>query len=266
MTPTVVAAVQMVSTPRVDDNLVRMADWVAQAASRGAELVLLPEYFCLMGAEQDKVRHREPFGVSVQSPIQKALSEVAARHGVWLVGGTVPLVADTPDRVRNTVLVFDPQGNVSARYDKIHLFAFQKGQESYDEAKTIEPGNQPVVCETVAGPCRKPLDRAWMVSAEKYTGPGGQEFFSNPGGVWMVHHGFLPGQAGRPDAQRRLYLDLLKYSEGDPVPRRVGAQYTEWSLFKTAFWLLVVLGAGVGGFVWFRRRRRRASGRPGGPA
>jgi nitrilase len=104
-----------------------------------------------MGAEQDKVRHREPFGVSVQSPIQKALSEVAARHGVWLVGGTVPLVADTPDRVRNTVLVFDPQGNVSARYDKIHLFAFQKGQESYDEAKTIEPGNQPVVCETVAG-------------------------------------------------------------------------------------------------------------------
>jgi predicted amidohydrolase len=151
MTPTVVAAVQMVSTPRVDDNLVRMADWVAQAASRGAELVLLPEYFCLMGAEQDKVRHREPFGVSAQSPIQKALSEVAARHGIWLVGGTVPLVADTPDRVRNTVLVFDPQGNVSARYDKIHLFAFQKGQESYDEAKTIEPGNQPVVCETVAG-------------------------------------------------------------------------------------------------------------------
>lgn len=122
------------------------------------------------------------------------------------------------------------------------------------------------LCETVTGPCRKPLDRAWMVSAEKYTGPGGQEFFSNPGGVWMVHHGFLPGQAGRPDAQRRLYLDLLKYSEGDPVPRRVGAQYTEWSLFKTAFWLLVVLGAGVGGFVWFRRRRRRASGRPGGPA
>lgn len=151
MTPTLVAAVQMVSTPRVDDNLSRMANWVAEAASRGAQLVLLPEYFCLMGAEQDKVRYREPFGVGPQSPIQQALSAVAARHQIWLVGGTVPLVADTPDRVRNTVLVFNPQGEIAARYDKIHLFAFQKGQESYDEAKTIAPGDEPIACETVAG-------------------------------------------------------------------------------------------------------------------
>lgn len=151
MTSTTVAAIQMVSTPRVEENLERMAHWVAEAASQGATLVLLPEYFCLMGAEQDKVRYREPFGLTERSPIQRALSEVAARHGLWLVGGTVPLVADAPDRVRNTVLVFGPQGDVRARYDKIHLFAFQKGSESYDEAKTIEPGSQPVVCETPAG-------------------------------------------------------------------------------------------------------------------
>lgn len=151
MTSTTVAAIQMVSTPRVEENLERMAYWVAEAAAKGAELVLLPEYFCLMGAEQDKVRHREPFGLTERSPIQRALSAVAARHGLWLVGGTVPLVADAPDRVRNTVLVFDPQGEIRARYDKIHLFAFQKGSESYDEAKTIEPGLQPVVCETPAG-------------------------------------------------------------------------------------------------------------------
>lgn len=151
MTSTLVAAVQMVSTPRVDDNLARMADWVAQAASQGAELVLLPEYFCLMGDEQDKVRHREPLGVGPSSPIQQALSEVAARHQIWLVGGTVPLVAETPDRVRNTVLVFNPQGEVAARYDKIHLFAFQKGSESYDESVTIEPGSEPVACQTIAG-------------------------------------------------------------------------------------------------------------------
>ncbi|MEN9772401.1 MAG: hypothetical protein RJA58_1044 [Pseudomonadota bacterium] len=151
MTSTTVAAIQMVSTPRVEENLERMAHWVAEAASKGAELVLLPEYFCLMGAEQDKVRYREPFGLTDRSPIQRALSDVAARHGLWLIGGTVPLVADAPDRVRNTVLVFDPQGEIRARYDKIHLFAFQKGSESYDEAKTIEPGSQPVVCETPAG-------------------------------------------------------------------------------------------------------------------
>jgi nitrilase len=151
MTSTTVAAIQMVSTPRVEENLERMAHWVAEAASKGAELVLLPEYFCLMGAEQDKVRNREPFGLTERSPIQRALSAVAARHGLWLVGGTVPLVANAPDRVRNTVLVFDPQGEIRERYDKIHLFAFQKGSESYDEAKTIEPGSQPVVCETPAG-------------------------------------------------------------------------------------------------------------------
>lgn len=151
MKSTLVAAVQMVSTPSVNDNLDRMAYWVEQAASQGAALVLLPEYFCLMGAEHDKVRQREPFGLGATSPIQQALSAVAARHKIWLVGGTVPLVADTPDRVRNTVLVFDPQGDVQARYDKIHLFAFQKGSESYDESKTIEPGMQPVACETPAG-------------------------------------------------------------------------------------------------------------------
>lgn len=146
-----VASIQMVSTPRVEDNLARMRNWVAQAADAGAEVVLLPEYFCVMGAETDKVRIREPHGLGPDSPIQQALSETAAKHGVWLIGGTVPLQATTPDRVRNSVLVFDPLGKEQARYDKIHLFAFQKGDESYDEARTIEPGNTPVACNTAAG-------------------------------------------------------------------------------------------------------------------
>jgi nitrilase len=113
--------------------------------------VLLPEYFCLMGAETDKVNRREPHGIVAASPIQQALSQTAAQHGVWLIGGTVPLEASTPDRVRNSVLVYDPSGQERARYDKIHLFAFQKGEESYDEARTIEPGTTPVACDTVAG-------------------------------------------------------------------------------------------------------------------
>jgi deaminated glutathione amidase len=146
-----VAAVQMVSTPRIDENLDRMRDWVGQAAQRGAQLVLLPEYFCLMGQETDKVTHREPHGVGPSAPIQAALSEAARENNCWIVGGTVPLAAQEPSRVRNAVLVYGPDGHERARYDKIHLFAFKKGQESYDEAKTIEPGSTPVVCDTPAG-------------------------------------------------------------------------------------------------------------------
>ena len=125
--------------------------WVGQAAERGAQLVLLPEYFCLMGDDGDKVRIREPHGTGAGSPIQRALSQAASRYRVWLIGGTVPLVASTPDRVRNAVLVYGPDGIERARYDKIHLFAFTKGSESYNEAKTIEPGETPIVCQTIAG-------------------------------------------------------------------------------------------------------------------
>jgi predicted amidohydrolase len=147
-----VAAIQMVSTPRIEENLERMRHWVAQAASRGAQVILLPEYFCLMGHdEKDKVAAREPHGPGAAGPIQQALSAAAAQHKVWLIGGTVPLVSKDPGRVRNSVLVYGPDGKETARYDKIHLFAFTKGQESYNEANTIEPGNTPVACQTAAG-------------------------------------------------------------------------------------------------------------------
>ena len=135
-----VAAVQMVSGIALDANLRAASDLIAQAAAAGAELVTLPEYFCLMGARDgDKVALREPDG---QGPIQDFLAEQARRHGLWLVGGTLPLAASTPQRVRNTVLVYDPQGRRAARYDKIHLFSFSQGDESYDEARTIEPGTE----------------------------------------------------------------------------------------------------------------------------
>ena len=132
-----VAAVQMVSKPDVAANLRDAAALVAEAAARGAQLIALPEYFCLMGRETDKVAAREADG---RGPIQDFLAETAIRHGVWLVGGTVPLAAPQPDRVMNSVLVYGPDGARVARYDKIHLFAFATGDESYDEAKTISPG------------------------------------------------------------------------------------------------------------------------------
>ena len=135
--PLRVAAVQMVSKPDIAANLRDAAALIGDAVARGARLVALPEYFCLMGKETDKVAAREADG---KGPIQDFLAESAARHRIWLVGGTVPLVAPQPDHVMNSVLVYGPDGARVARYDKIHLFAFATGDESYDEAKTITPG------------------------------------------------------------------------------------------------------------------------------
>jgi predicted amidohydrolase len=127
----------MVSRPDIAANLRDAATLIAEAAARGARLVALPEYFCLMGRETDKVAAREADG---EGPIQDFLAKTAARHRIWLAGGTVPLVAPEPGRVMNSVLVYGPDGARVARYDKVHLFAFTAGSESYDEAKTIAPG------------------------------------------------------------------------------------------------------------------------------
>ena len=132
-----VAAVQMVSKPDVAANLRDAAALVAEAAARGARLVGLPEFFCLMGRENDKIAVREADG---HGPIQDFLAETAARHRIWLAGGTIPLAAPEPGKVMNSLLVYGPDGARVARYDKIHLFAFATGDESYDESRTMVPG------------------------------------------------------------------------------------------------------------------------------
>ena len=133
----------MVSTPERERNLDDAERLIAQAAADGAGLVLLPEYFCFMGhKDADKLTVREPYG---DGPIQRFLAESARRHGVWVIGGTLPLTVTDPldcARVLNTTLVFDPSGQNRARYDKIHLFNFEKGAESFDEARTIRPGSE----------------------------------------------------------------------------------------------------------------------------
>ncbi len=133
-----VAAVQMVSTPEPQENFATMRRLVAQAAGEGAQLVLLPEYWPIMGMhERDKVAHAED--PESPGPIQQWMAQQAKEHQLWLIGGTLPL-ASGPDKVLNTTLVFNPEGERIARYDKIHLFSFTKGDESYDEARTIVPG------------------------------------------------------------------------------------------------------------------------------
>jgi len=148
-TPFRVAALQMVSTPDVARNLAEAGRLIAEAAGDGAQLVLLPEYFCFMGhRDTDKLALAEPYR---DGPIQRFLAEAAHRHGIWVIGGTLPLKAPEPDRVLNTTLVFDPSGNEAARYDKIHLFNFEKGDESFDEARTIRAGDTVVTFDAPFG-------------------------------------------------------------------------------------------------------------------
>ena len=143
-----IAAVQMISGPEVAPNLATAARLIGEAAA-GAQLVALPEYFPLIGAtDADRLAAREVDGTG---PIQDFLAATARRHGIWLVGGSIPLLAQDPGKLRNSCLVFDPQGKRVARYDKIHLFGFNKGDESYDEAATIERGDQVVAFDSPLG-------------------------------------------------------------------------------------------------------------------
>ncbi len=137
-----VAAIQMVSSTRLDDNLRAARALLEQAASEGAELAVLPEYFCVMGhKDTDKLALREAPG---EGRIQQFLASTARALQMWIVGGTLPLATTVPERVRNTTLVFNPGGDCVARYDKIHLFAFDNGHEQFHEGRVIEAGNTPV--------------------------------------------------------------------------------------------------------------------------
>ena len=140
-----IAALQMVSTTDVAQNLATAQRLIAQAARDGAALVALPEYFCLMGrADRDKLGIAEAPG---DGPIQAMLAQAAREHGVWVIGGTLPIRTDDPDRVLNSNCVFAPDGTLAARYDKIHLFKYDNGRERYDEGSAIRAGS---VATTVA--------------------------------------------------------------------------------------------------------------------
>ena len=147
--PLRVGAVQMVSGDDVDANLAAAATLIAEAVGGGARLVVLPEYFGIFGARpSDKVTVREADG---DGPQQRFLAAEARRHDIWLVGGTVPVACADPARVRSACLVYGPDGRRVARYDKIHLFAFARGEERYDEGRTIEAGRTPATFDLPCG-------------------------------------------------------------------------------------------------------------------
>jgi nitrilase len=151
-----VAAIQMVSGADLSANLAEAKALVQSAAQAGAELALLPEYFCLLGRrDADKLAIQETFG---NGPMQQFLSDCARESGLWLVGGTLPISApsDVPaaaqpgTRVFNSSLVYAPNGACVARYDKMHLFRFDNGVESYDESRVLAAGQQPATFDVAS--------------------------------------------------------------------------------------------------------------------
>jgi nitrilase len=138
-----VAALQMVSALTREANLARAHALLAEAAAAGAELAVLPEYFCILGAKDtDKLALRETPGDGV---IQCFLADAAREFGLWIVGGTLPIEAGDDQHVFNSSLAYAPSGACVARYDKIHLFFFDNSRERFDERRVITPGTAPVL-------------------------------------------------------------------------------------------------------------------------
>ncbi len=157
-----VAALQMVSSNDVGANLASAARLIAQAAQTGAQLLVLPEAFALFGGGQQELGLSE---ASAQPRIRDFLAEQAARHRIWIVGGTIPLLdkkslLDSAPRLeaelqrpRAACLLFDSSGSEVARYDKMHLFDVDVGdhQGSYRESDTYTRGDTVVVADTPCG-------------------------------------------------------------------------------------------------------------------
>ncbi|MEO5349357.1 MAG: carbon-nitrogen hydrolase family protein [Magnetococcus sp. YQC-3] len=150
MTGMLAAVIQLCSTADREENLREAEGWMLAAVQRGAELLVLPENFSFMGrTEEEKRRHWED---PVDGPSLAFLRAFAGRHGVWVVGGSIPLRVAGLERVTNTCFVVDGQGQVRARYDKIHLFDVDLGGEApYRESDLVVPGERAVWVEMPFG-------------------------------------------------------------------------------------------------------------------
>jgi len=240
--PVRIAAVQTVSGPEVAANLREVEPLIAAAALGGAKLVALPEYFPLITAdERAKLAVREAEG---SGPLQEFLADTARRHGIWLVGGTIPLVADDLAKIRNATLVFDDQGRRVARYDKIHLFGFQRGQERYDEAASIEPGSEVVTFDSPCGAtglavcydlrfpelfrAMGPVNLVILPAAFTYTtGQDHWEVLLRARAIENQCYVMAPAQGGRHPSGRLTYGDTLIV---DPWGHVLGRRAEGWGV------------------------------------
>lgn len=146
-----VGAIQMATGMNVTANLHEAERLIKAAKAAGAELIVLPENFAFMGKrDQDQLALREEDG---DGPLQAFLSRVARQQSVWLVGGTIPMVATDASKVRAACLVYDDKGRRVGRYDKVHLFdvCLPGGEERYQESATIEAGSRVLVLDSPFG-------------------------------------------------------------------------------------------------------------------
>jgi len=217
-----IAALQMVSATDVSRNLDVAATLIDEAARDGAKLVALPEYFCHLGRrDTDKLAIAEADG---NGPIQQLLADCARRAGVWVVGGTLPMRTANAERVRNSCCVYAPDGRRVARYDKIHLFAYDNGRERYDEGRVLEAGDTPVafdalglriglsVCYDVRFPelyrrlCAPPCDLICVPSSFTYTtGSAHWELLLRARAVENQAYVIAPAQGGTHENDRRTW-------------------------------------------------------------
>ncbi len=172
-------------------------------------------------------------------------SQQLSADGLTTAGEPVELIRDTQDWEAN--LVEAP--SMITNGGKFVLFYSANDWATPNYAIGV------AVCESVTGPCTKPLDRPWLSSIDFYSGPGGQEFFDSDGRIWMIHHGFLPGQASQ-NGTRRLYLDALEFTGDNPVPSRVGRSVALFTIILIAGGAAVALLVAVLLLRWWIRRRR----------
>lgn len=148
----ITAALQMVSSDQLQENLEQAEQLINEAVKQEARFITLPENFPLMGKEDaDRLNLAESPGTG---PIQDFLSEQATRHDIWLLGGTIPLKTNRPDKVYAASLLYAPSGTTAAYYNKVHLFDVlvdEGKQESYQESATFAAGNDVVVAKTEIG-------------------------------------------------------------------------------------------------------------------
>ena len=224
-----VAAIQMVSTSNIDDNLNQASLLLAKAAEQGARVAVLPENFAVLDTANMPLhggRERTTDG-----PIRGFLAEQARKHGLWIVGGSLPIGArpdgtDTGNRVRASCVVVDDQGREVARYDKIHLFdaMVEDSQGQYRESDTFEPGEDLVTVDTPLGRLglsicydlrfpeffrqlrEKEVD--WVTLPSAFTWNTGDAHWhplvqarAIENQVWMA----APGQGGQNSERRRTY-------------------------------------------------------------
>jgi len=223
-----IAAIQMTSSADVARNLADAWRLLRDAQSQGAVVATLPENFAFMGrAETDKLAVAEADG---EGPIQRFIATAARELGLWIVAGTLPLRAATPERVAAACLVFDAQGLVRARYDKIHLFdvSIPGRDERYLESKSVQPGTTPVCVDTPAGrlglavcyDMRFPelfreLGRSgadWVCLPSAFTAPTGRahwEVLLRARAIENLVHVAAPAQSGFHENGRETYGDSL---------------------------------------------------------